>query len=184
MLLILTILGCAPTCEDIEGAVCADDVAALQERIDQLEAAGTAYAWFDQDGTQVTDGPELVWFDDEGVLWQVDVDRGGPVPLILEQADVESYFAEADCSGAPLRRYTPAPLVAFWEYDPRDSDVPALVRDADSATYRIVPLATEYDGMCDDYDGSFTIALVSAEDIKEQALPSMTWVAPVYPREL
>lgn len=184
MVLILTLLACSPTCEDVEGAVCADDVAALEERIDQLEAAGTPYAWFDQDGTQVTDGPELVWFDDAGVLWQVDVDRGIPVPLILEQADVESYFAEADCSGAPLRRYTPAPLVAFWEYDPRDNEIPALVRDADSATYRIVPLATEFEGRCDEYDGGFTIALVPQEEIRETPLPSITWVAPVYPQEL
>lgn len=182
--LILSLIGCAPTCEDIEGAVCADDAQALQDRIDQLESAGTAYAWFDQDGVQVTDGPELVWFDDDGVLWQVDVDQGIPVPMILELSDVESYFAEADCSGAPLRRYTPAPLVAFWEYDPRDNIIPALVRDANSAVLRIVPLATEWDGRCDEYEGGFTIALVPAEDIQEKPLPTMAWVPPIYPQAL
>lgn len=181
---LLTLVGCAPTCEDIEGAVCADDVAAIQERVDQLEAAGTAYAWFDQDGVQVTTGPELVWFDDEGVLWQVDPDQGFPVPMIMEISDAESYFAEADCSGTPLRRYTPPPLVAFWEYDPRDNDVPALVRAADSATVRIEPLATEYDSVCRAFDTPFTIILVAAEDITSMALPTETWAPPLYPLAL
>lgn len=185
-LLAFALVGCAPTCEDIEGAVCVDDVAAMQARIDQLEAAGTAYAWFDQDGVQVTDGPDLVWFDDAGVLWQVDVDAGEPTALATEY-DLAGfvYHLTADCSDPAMYGGLPAPKIAFYNGSARD-DYPILIRDAslDEVDAVAVAFADEDDGVCRGAVSTREQHLVPTSAVRELGRPDIVWPAPLFPAAL
>lgn len=186
MLLILTILACAPTCDEVEGAICADDVAALQERIDQLEAAGTAYAWFDQDGVQVTTGPELVWFDDAGVLWQVDVDAGEPTapPNSADFPDNEFHLTE-DCSDEGFWANPPPAMTAFYMGHTVHDSLPVYVRDADSIVVIATAIAyTDQGSDCRQWSNPAEQYLVPTANIREISRPDVVWVAPLYPAAL
>lgn len=184
-ILLLSLIGCAPSCDEVEGAVCADDVAALQERIDQLEAAGTAYAWFDQDGVQVTAGPELVWFDGEGVMWQVDPDRGIPDGYATEY-DVAGlvFHMTEDCSDPGYYGGLAAPKVAFYNGDARD-DYPVYTRDAspDEIHAQAVTYEAE-DGECREGGPNREQHLVPVTALHEIARPDVVWTAPIYPAAL
>lgn len=177
-LALLTLIGCATSCEDIEGAVCADDLAAL-------EAAGAAYAWFDQDGVQVTEGAELVWFDDEGVLWQVDPDAGVPDgrPTSYDLAGIVFHLA-ADCSDPGMYGGLPSPKVAFYNGEARE-DYPVLVRDASADEVDAVAAAyLTTAGDCREAEVPREQHLVPVAAVRELARPDVVWVAPLYPAPL
>jgi hypothetical protein len=184
-LALLALLGCAPTCNEVEGAICADDVQALQERMDQLEAAGATYAWFDQDGVQVTDGPELVWFDEAGVLWQVDADRGIPDAYATEYDVAGTVFhMTEDCSDPGYYGGLASPKVAFYNGDARD-DYPVYVRDASPDEIYARAVAYEADsGECREGGPNRDQHLVPTTELHEIARPDVVWPAPLYPKTL
>lgn len=60
--------------------------------------ASASYHWVDATGAAATDGPELVYFDAEGLMWSLSAETGEAIG----QDDVTVYFSGPDCSGDNL----------------------------------------------------------------------------------
>ena len=108
--LLLTLLACAPpTCDEVEGAICEDDLAAWMD--DTASPGG--WAWFDAEGVQVTVDAELLWKDDDGVIWQVDAVLAEPYALEVDSILTSPRYESEDCTGDALVVNPPPPNFAF-----------------------------------------------------------------------
>lgn len=175
MLLLLTLFACAPTCEDIEDAICADELAALLEADTGL---GDGWAWFDAEGRQVTRDAELLWEDEEGVIWQVDPVLAVPYALEVDSRTALQWFESEDCTGTTWAVFVAPPNFAYTA----DAYDEVWVWSAGSTTPTI-PTLNSYQSTPDSgcsarrEDGFSAIPWASVDEID---LPGATgWAAPM-----
>lgn len=186
--LLLSLLACAPTCEDVEGAICEDELAALLEADTGLDGG---WAWFDADGVQVTRDAGLLWEDADGVIWQVDPVGAVPYPLQVDGPHEHPWFESADCSGTAYQNLVTTPWVlipappaftAFGFATPSVVDVRVWeatdqleVRDLNSI---------ETEGGCSDSTRS-DVATVPWDTTRTiESVPTPGWVPPMTLRSL
>ena len=98
-------------------AGCADDV------VDS--GAACDLGWVDADGELVACGPDLLYTDPAGVIWQVNEETGELGAMPWDEGGVFiPVFEDEGCQGEAFSIYVPDPFVAFEIVDPTD-DVPA-----------------------------------------------------------
>ena len=172
--LLLTLLACAPpTCDEVEGAICADDLADWMDDT----APPSGWAWFDAEGRQVTIDAELLWEDDDGVIWQVDPVGAVPYPLAISSLNpVRRWFESNDCSGAALVFDPPPPGFAYG-LDGQD----VLVWWGGAVEGPTIAGSIELDGTCigDRTEASTTTARWADVDVVE-GVPAPGWTSPLY----
>lgn len=168
----MTLFACAPTCEDVEGAICADELAEMLEADTGLDGG---WAWFDAEGRQVTIDAELLWEDDDGVIWQVDPVRASPFALLTDSPASYPWFESDNCSGDALGVLVPAP---HWAYVGNAEDPIRVWRGGD-VTMSVRLQSRTYNGECSEF-GRTEDVVVRWDDIDVLATtPSPEWVGPL-----
>jgi hypothetical protein len=81
-------------------------------------SAATSFRWVDATGAVITSGSDLVWFDDNALMWSIDRTTGRP--YVNEQSAYGLYHDSEDCSGealfpALIFGYPRAPIVLDGE---------------------------------------------------------------------
>lgn len=170
MLTLSLLLACGPTdCTDIKGAVCVDSSSPLD--------TNNGWAWFDQLGRQVTDGPDLVWRDRDGVIWRVDAVQAKPYAAEGSPDLARVWFEGEDCAGAGWRRGLPDPMTAvtttpgLWVWT--GSYTPVEIESLSSADAKGSCVVEAVEGLA--------IPVGELLAIEE---PGVTWVPPLVPEDL
>lgn len=172
-LALLALVGCAPTCDEVEGAICEDELADLLDRPED-DTGADGWAWFDQAGMRVTRDAELLWEDDAGVIWQVDPVVGLPFAVDDDGIATRPRFMSEDCTGEALVADPPPQMFAYGEYN---GPIYVWIGDDIAGVERV----NSYDdaGACREGSiGSQPLALW-ADVMTLGAIPAPGWTAPL-----
>lgn len=95
------------------------------------------YHWVDSGGTTATAGAALVYFDWEGLVWNLSAETG----QAIDYEPVTIYYSEADCDGDRYIAGIP-PRVPFW---PHADDSYYLRRDDQQSAPLVLPSHSTWD---------------------------------------
>ena len=156
--LALSIIGCS-TVEDLTQAVNLPEPDPTPSTSSNppvpTPTAGTRYRWHDRHGDVVTEGEDLIKFDEQGYLWRLDPETGDAGGQVLED---QPYYPDVDCLSA-WHVLAPVPRHVVELYDHATGEPRGLhVRLEDVAS--VCAVATAIDTWCEPLDTERCVPIV------------------------